>query len=439
MLAGLGMKAEMSEVELLDLAILIKRGITPKYVESDGICVINQKCIRDQKVSFDLARQTSTEKKISGEKFLQDYDVLVNSTGVGTLGRVAQMGKVDKKITVDSHITIVRGDKNKVDLKYFGYLVKNKQKSIEALAEGSTGQTELSRVLLGNIKVIFHKNIDEQKKIAHILSSLDDKIELNRKMDEMLEAMAQAIFKSWFVDFDPVHAKAAAKTQADLDQAAKELGISKEVLELFPSRFVESEMGMIPKGWEVKPLDKIAHYQNGLALQKFRPKDEKNYLPVLKIAQLKKGYADAEEKADPNIKEECIVYDGDVIFSWSGSLVVDIWCGGKVALNQHLFKVTSKEYSKWFFYLWTKQHLDNFQRVAAAKAVTMGHIKRSHLSEAICVIPDESVFKRAEKLIAPLVDRIITNRLENNELVQTRDTLLPKLLSGELDVSEVKI
>lgn len=198
-------------------------------------------------------------------------------------------------------------------------------------------------------------------------------------------------------------------------------------------------MGMIPLGWEVKPLDQIAHYQNGLALQKFRPKDEDNFLPVLKIAQLKKGYADGEEKADPNIKPECIVDDGDVVFSWSGSLVVDVWCGGKVALNQHLFKVTSTEYAKWFYYLWTKQHLLNFQRVAEAKAVTMGHIKRSHLAEALCVIPDDNTFKMAEVMINPLLDKLILNRLEINSLQKTRDALLPKLLSGELDVSSLEV
>jgi len=236
-----------------------------------------------------------------------------------------------------------------------------------------------------------------------------------------------------------VHAKAAVTSDAELEKAAAELGISKEILELFPGEFEESEMGMIPKGWEVKQLDEIAHYQNGLALQKFRPKDEKHFLPVLKIAQLKKGYADGEEKADINIKPECIVDDGDVVFSWSGSLVVDIWCGGgKVALNQHLFKVTSRDYAKWFYYYWTKQHPMNFQRVAAAKVVTMGHIKRSHLAEALCIVPDDAIFEMAETMINPLLEKLILNRLEINSLQRTRDTLLPQLLSGEMDVSEVE-
>ncbi len=118
---GLSMLPKIQEVELLELSDLIKRGITPKYVEADGICVLNQKCIRDQKVSFKPARETSAAKKIIEEKLLQDYDVLVNSTGVGTLGRVAQIGQFVKKITVDSHVTIVRGNKSKVDLRYFAF------------------------------------------------------------------------------------------------------------------------------------------------------------------------------------------------------------------------------------------------------------------------------------------------------------------------------
>jgi type I restriction enzyme S subunit len=120
-------------------------------------------------------------------------------------------------------------------------------------------------------------------------------------------------------------------------------------------------------------------------------------------------------------------------------LIVDIWCGGTVALNQHLFKVTSNDYSKWFYYYWTKHHLSSFQKIASDKAVTMGHIKRSHLAEALCLIPSQSIFDEAEKMINPLLQKFILNRLEINSLQKTKDTLLPKLLSGELDVSEIEV
>ena len=201
---------------------------------------------------------------------------------------------------------------------------------------------------------------------------------------------------------------------------------------LFPSAMVESELGEIPEGWNTLPLDKIAHYQNGLALQKFRPKNDKGFLPVVKIAQLKKSFADGKEKASPDIKPECIIENGDVIFSWSGSLVVDIWCGGKAALNQHLFKVTSDTFPKWFYHYFTKHHLAEFQRIAADKAVTMGHIKREHLASAKCTIPTDALIAKGNKLIGSLLEKQIEQRLEANTLAETRYTLLPKLLSGEI-------
>ncbi|MET6718688.1 restriction endonuclease subunit S [Klebsiella pneumoniae] len=226
--------------------------------------------------------------------------------------------------------------------------------------------------------------------------ALDDKIILNQNINHTLEQMAQALFKSWFVDFEPVKAKMAVLeaggSQEDATLAAmaaisgkdayalavferehpEQYAELKTTAELFPSAMQDSELGEIPEGWSIKPLDGIATYQNGLALQKFRPENENDFLPVVKIAQLKKGFSDGEEKASPNIKPECIIDNGDVVFSWSGSLMVDIWCGGKAALNQHLFKVSSTKYPKWLYYKYTAHHLIEFQRIAEAKAVTMG-------------------------------------------------------------------
>ncbi|WP_127471124.1 restriction endonuclease subunit S [Thiomicrorhabdus aquaedulcis] len=277
-----------------------------------------------------------------------------------------------------------------------------------------------------------------------------NKIELNRQTNQTLEQIAQAIFKSWFVDFDPVKAKIAAKqaggtaqqieraamaaisgkTETELNQLTPEQYANlKTTAALFPDKLVDSELGKIPEGWMVKSLDEIAHYQNGLALQKFRPENEKDAIPVLKIAQLKKGFADGEEQASSKIKAECIVNNGDVVFSWSGSLMVDIWCGGKVALNQHLFKVTSEDYPKWFYYYWTKTHLENFQQIAADKAVTMGHIKREHLTQAKCLIPAFDL-KNCEPL-QNLILKQIELRMEVFTLQELRDSLLPILLSGK--------
>ena len=292
--------------------------------------------------------------------------------------------------------------------------------------------------------------------------ALDDKIILNQNINHTLEQMAQALFKSWFVDFEPVKAKMAVLeaggSQEDATLAAmaaisgkdayalavferehpEQYAELKTTAELFPSAMQDSELGEIPEGWSIKPLDGIATYQNGLALQKFRPENENDFLPVVKIAQLKKGFSDGEEKASPNIKPECIIDNGDVVFSWSGSLMVDIWCGGKAALNQHLFKVSSTKYPKWLYYKYTAHHLIEFQRIAEAKAVTMGHIKREHLSQAKCLMPSSETVHAFTPFFEPVLNKVISNRLETRKLENIRATLLPKLLSGEITLPEAE-
>jgi type I restriction enzyme S subunit len=269
--------------------------------------------------------------------------------------------------------------------------------------------------------------LPEQRAIAHILGTLDDKIELNRKMNETLEAMAGSIFKSWFVDFEPVRAKMDGRWR----RGESLPGLSADFYDLFPSCLVDSELGKIPEPWAVQSLDQIADYLNGLALQRYPP-ESKDYLPVIKIAQLHAGHTLGADRASVNIPAEYMVKDGDLLFSWSGSLEVVIWCGGRGALNQHLFKVTSSQFEKWFYYLWTKHHLPGFAAIAAGKATTMGHIQRHHLSQAKALVPSADLLRFADDLIAPLIQMSIMNNVESRTLAATRDALLPKLMSGEI-------
>lgn len=333
------------------------------------------------------------------------------------------------------------------------------QSKLQARATGSTVQgIKQSELLKIDIEL---PPLSVQRVIARNQFNFSKKIELNQNINQTLEQIAQALFKSWFVDFDPVKAKIevleAGGSEEEALLAAMQVISSKNAeelaafevekpeeyaqlratAELFPSAMVDSELGEIPEGWLCLSLDEIAHYQNGLALQRFRPEDESDFLPVVKIAQLRKGAANGEEKASPNINPACIIDNGDIIFSWSGSLIVDVWCGGKAALNQHLFKVTSEDHPKWFYYLYTKHHLAEFQRIASYKAVTMGHIKRSHLKEALCAVPKALLLNKANNKFQFILDKKIELKLESLNLSQIRDTLLPKLLSGELDVSEL--
>ena len=242
--------------------------------------------------------------------------------------------------------------------------------------------------------------LKEQLVIGHVLSTIDDKIAINNAINQHLEQIAQAIFKSWFVDFEPFG-------------------------------------GKIPNDWKTESLDEVANYLNGLAMQKFRPSDGEAGLPVLKIRELRMGQCDASsELCSVNIPADYIVHDGDVIFSWSGSLLVDFWCGGDCGLNQHLFKVTSDRYDKWFYYLWTNYHLKQFIDIAEAKATTMGHIKRQDLKNAKVIVPDEECYSQIGNLLTPLYNQIINNRIQNRKLTQLRDCLLPRLMSGELSIEE---
>ena len=212
--------------------------------------------------------------------------------------------------------------------------------------------------------------------------------------------------------------------------------LQQQALAIFQQEFLRE--GELPDGWTSGSLLDIANYLNGLAMQKFRPADGESGLPVLKIKELRQGFCDASsELCSPSIKPEYIVHDGDVIFSWSGSLLVDLWCGGICGLNQHLFKVTSDKYPKWFYYAWTAHHLARFVAIAADKATTMGHIKREELAKAEVVIPDAASMERIGGILQPMYDLIISNRIENRKLAALRDIILPQLMSGELNVSDL--
>ncbi|EGV06338.1 type I restriction modification DNA specificity domain protein [Haemophilus pittmaniae HK 85] len=381
--------------------------------------------------------------------YSSEYNSDENTIIIGRVG--SYCGSVhfsDKKCWVTDNAISARSMNLKESIFWFYYL---KSLNLNSMRVGS-GQPLLNQTILKSISLP-DLNINKIK-VGEILLSFDQKIDLNTQINQTLEQIAQALFKSWFVDFDPVRAKVQALSdglsleQAELAAMQAISGKTPEELtalsqtqpdryaelaetaKAFPCEIVEIDGVEVPKGWNLKALDKIANYQNGLALQKFRPEDDEPFLPVVKIAQLRQGYADGEEKAKASIKPECIIDNGDVIFSWSGSLLVDIWCGGKAALNQHLFKVTSKRYPKWFYYFYTKYHLAEFQRIAYDKAVTMGHIKREHLSAAKCIVPNDELL--ANKTLENILEKIIFNRLENFNLQDTRDLLLPRLLNGDI-------
>ena len=284
---------------------------------------------------------------------------------------------------------------------YIYYVLTQKDiiEHLEAIAEQSvSAYPSIKPSDIENLE-IFIPDIDTQTKIVKIISVIDEKIKKNREINNNLEQQAKTIFENEFL-------------------------------------FLE----FLPKDWKQGNLLNIANYLNGLAMQKYRPAIDEEGIPVLKIKELRQGYCDDNsELCSTNIKPEYIIHDSDVIFSWSGSLLVDFWCGGTCGLNQHLFKVTSDKYDKWFYYAWTKHHLEHFITVATDKATTMGHIKRDELEKAKVIIPNSTDYKRIGVLLQPIYEFIIKNHIENKKLIFLRNTILPKLMSGEIDVSEINI
>lgn len=387
------MKCEWREVKLQDIALELSDGLhkAPIFYPDGEYIFVNATNIENGRIV-----EKDPSKKTSLEEFLKYGVELTNRTILysidGTIGNIAKY-RGEKCLLGKGACYITLNDS--VDVDYIYYLLQSPifNEYIHIMSTGSTIRHISLKTMRGFTFQL--PPIMQQKTVGRVLSLLDDKIELNNKINENLERQAEAIFDYCFFNIDS-----------------------------------------LPDGWSRGNLLDIANFLNGLAMQKFRPQKNEAGLPVLKIKELRQGSCDTNsERCSSSIKPEYIVKDGDVIFSWSGSLLVNIWCGGICGLNQHLFKVTSETYDKWFYYMWTAHHLDRFIAVAADKATTMGHIKREELAKAEVLIPSKEDYGNISALMTPIFKLIIINRLEARKLAQLRDELLPKLLSGEIDVS----
>ena len=306
---------------------------------------------------------------------------------------------------VSTGFAVIDVDTNKAYPAFIYYMLTQQETTerLQAIAEQSvSAYPSIKPSDIENLDILL-PSLLQQQKIAKLLGNLDDEIELKRQINANLEQQAQAIFKSWFIDFEPFG-------------------------------------GTMPDDWQKACLLDIADYTNGLAMQKYRPTSHEQGIFVMKIKELRQGFCDSSSELCSNtVNPFYLIHNGDVIFSWSGSLLVDFWCGGLCGLNQHLFKVTSNKYAKWFYYCWTKFHLHHFITEAADKATTMGHIKRENLAKAEVVIPTKQIYLTVGDLLGQIYNLMIANRIEINTLSALRDTLLPKLMSGEIDVSKIEI
>lgn len=311
------------------------------------------------------------------------YDENAILLGGNNANGVFQLKRYIGKFNAYQRTYIISSKNNHfVNNDYLFYALMPKLRELQNESLG-TATKFITKSILNNLVIKVPENKKYMQKVAAYLKCIDSKISLNNKINANLDELMSEIFERYVIEANV---------------------------------------------FTTDSLSNIANYKNGLAMQRFRPNGADKGLPVLKIKELNQGFTDlSSDRCSSKISNDVIVKTGDIIFSWSGTLIVKIWTGTTCGLNQHLFKVTSDKYPKWFIYKWTEYYLRQFQSIAAGKATTMGHIKRSDLKQAEVRIPYKSEIDRLDKLISPIFKRYVNNILEINSLKELKNELLSKL------------
>ena len=363
---------------------------SPKRVNK-GYKLITSKHIKEYGLDLENAYYISEKdfNKINERSLVEKNDILYSM--IGTVGLIHRID-YEPNYAIKNIGLFKLNDEIKSKWLYY-YLKSPKMKSyINSLLSGST-QQYITLNKLRNLPIEIPENYIDMIKIIKILELLEKKININAQTNNNLYEIMKRFFDNWVNNLD---------------------------------------------NYEESSLSKIANYINGLAMQKYRAKNEIG-LPVIKIKEMNEGITDNTERCSSNIKEDYIIEDGDILFAWSGTLCMTIWAQGKAGLNQHIFKVQSKKYPKWFYYLWTEYYLGKFVEIAAGKATTMGHIKRKELDTAKVKIPIKKEMDKMDRIMQPMLDKYINNKINNEILKQVRDTILPKLMNDEIDLDKIEI
>ena len=355
------------------------------------------------------------------EFLMEEGDIITPLTeqAIGLLGSTAIIPESGKYIQSQDVAKIICKE-DLLDKDFAFYLISSAlvKQQLSAAAQ----QTKIRHTSPDKIKdcTVWIPELSEQKRIGKLLRSIDRKIELNRAINQNLEAMAKQFYDYWFVQFDFPNEEG---------KPYKSSG-GKMV-------WNEKLKRNIPVGWHCGNLFEIAVFTNGLACQKFRPKDDEESLPVIKIREMHDGISDDTEEVTSNIPESVKVYNGDVLFSWSASLEVMLWAYGLGGLNQHIFKVTSaNDFPKSFYYFQLLDYVDVFKKMAEARKTTMGHITQDHLQQSTIAIPDnKDIAVRFEELISPIFEQVVKLHEEISYLIKQRDELLPLLMNGQVSVN----
>lgn len=364
----------------------------------------------------------------------------------GTIGQVYYITQDFWPLNTSLYVRDFKGN----DPKFISYFLK----TLDFLAysdKGAVPGVNRNHLHMAQVKI---PPVTTQRAIACILGDLDDKIGLNNKINQTLEQIAQAIFNCWFVDFEPVKAKIEAKAEGRDPERAAMRAISGKIdveldqltaeqsqqlaatAALFPAELVESEIGMIPKGWSLISLYDSATFVNGTA---FKTKDfslKQEGLPIIKIAELKSGVSDQTKFTESTFPQKYQIDNHDVLYSWSGSpntsLEVFKWFGGKGWLNQHIFKVVTKTCAaKYFVFYLLRLLKPRLVAIATDKQTTgLGHVTVADMKRLKIPYPDKDLLNAFGCIVSPIYEEGSQIEIQSYTLRNIRDELLPVLLSG---------
>ena len=418
---------ELKKYKLADIAKIEISGVDKKTIEGETpvrLCnfvdvYYNWAVTKEKAKSFMAAsaKQTEIDKCSIGKGMVA---ITKDSETRDDIGVATYIADDFENVVLGYHCALIIPNSAIVNGKYLNAFMHTRyiQKYFENNASGSGQRYTLSNDTIGNILVLL-PSIEEQHIIGNVLADIDRKIELNKQINDNLEAMAKQLYDYWFVQFDFPNEEGKPYKSSGGAMVWNEK-LKRE----------------IPQGWHCGTLLDIAEYTNGLACQKYRPTDN-NKLPVIKIKEMHDGLSADTEWVKADIPDDVKVFDGDVLFSWSASLEVMLWAYGNGGLNQHIFKVTSKNgYPRSFYFYQLIHYVGVFKQMAEARKTTMGHITQDHLRQStIALPPNVEIANKLEEKLCPIFDEIVKNNQEIMTLTKQRDELLPLLMNGQATVN----
>ena len=424
-----------------------RNGLTrPKAVRGVGTKMVNMGELfafpRLRNAPMDRVPLTDEEAQKS---LLQDGDLLFarQSLVLEGAGKCSIFLGDDEPVTFESHITRVRLDAKDADPQFYFYYFQSPhgRAAIRSIVEQGAGAAGIRGSDLKTLEVEW-RDVDEQSEAAAVLGTLDDKIELNRRMNETLEVIARAIFKSWFVDFDPVRAKASGEAPESI---CRRLGLTPDLLAFFPDRLVDSELGEIPEGWAVSPLSKVCtritdgSHSSPKSVEEGRPmasvKDMENWGFQLsgcrRISEI-----DYQELS----RNDCRPLANDVLIAKDGSYLKHIFVVERdldvVILSSIAILRPNENIVPHYLAFILKSDTTLARMEQYVSGAVLQRIVLKAFREFPIVLPPRVVQDAWDQLVEPLIQRCWRNVGQNSALAEMRDALLPKLLSGELRVSE---